>query len=181
MPHKHLGTGAQIKIHSPKSDVEMSTLAGGVWSIYKWHLYTAAHWLCSRIRKPAGNAERRAGPSVFPGDLRVQHPAAGSAHSQLHSDPASTALNLSLMFHLKTTAKTSKESTKRSLLHSNRAPKHTSKKYESFLILFFSLVLFKYVPHPIALSQKFGVKCTPLLKSNTQVSHRLTTLAKKPP
>lgn len=67
MPHEHLGFGAQIKIDSPKLDVEVSTPPGEVGSKHKWVPYMAAAQLRSQIHRPAGNAERRASPSVFTG------------------------------------------------------------------------------------------------------------------
>ena len=94
-----------------------------------------------------------------------QHPAAGSARSQLQLRPSQHSLKTLLDVPSQNHCETSKKSTKWSLLYNNRATEHSSKKYESFLIPFFCLVLFKYVPRLMALSHNFGVKHTPLLKS----------------
>lgn len=165
MPRKPLGCCSTNQIHNPKLDIEASTLPGGVWSIYNWDLYMAAHWLRSQIQEPAGKEERRAGPRAFPGMLRAQHPVAGSARSQLWHRPSQHSLKSLLDMPSQNHCETSKKSTKQSLLHNKRTPEHSSKKYESFSIPFSCLVLFKYFPQPMALSHNFGVKRTPLLKS----------------
>lgn len=116
------------QIHNPKWDVEVSALPGGVWSIHKWDLYMAEHWLCRRTHEPAGNVERRAGPSVLRGGLKVQHPAAGSAHSPLPLRPSQHSLKPLLGLPSQNHSETSKKSTKWSLLHSIRAPELSSKK-----------------------------------------------------
>lgn len=168
MPHKHLGAGVQIKIHNRKLDVEVSTLPGRVWIIYKWDLYKAAHWLCSQIHEPAGNAERRECSSVFPGSLRAQHPALGSAHSQLRLRPSQHSLKSLLDVLSQKCCETSKKSPRRSLLHNNRAPEHSSRKYESFLVLFsvWYYLSMSLAPSPyLTTVQDFGVKRSPLLKT----------------
>lgn len=99
-----MSAGAQIKFITPSKMVKCPPELGGVGSVHRRGLYRVTQ-LRSRIHKPAGDGERRAGPRLRPGGLRAQHPTAGSACSQLQLRPASTALNLSWMCHLETPVK----------------------------------------------------------------------------